>query len=330
MHPLIIVTINGRPISAGGFFMSQLISLELTDKEGVGSDTLNLEFNASRFTAVPQQKDKINVWLGYQETGSSYFGTFEVNDAELKCIPYVISVSAKAADMKSNLKTQQSRHWDDKTVGDQIKDLAEEAGLQPVISGPGADFMMTWNNMDNESALHFGERMAARHNALFDIKDGKMIFIDKGSGQTASGISMPSLIIRPEMSVVGSCSTKFSGRDSHKQVEAQHYDKAKAKMETVKAQANEKAEGSLRLRHAFSTKEEAESAAKSKAKDLERDAQTTSVEIIGNVRARGGTPMTYAGFHPQIDGVPFIIDTATHSFSKGAGYMTSISAKVKV
>lgn len=330
MHPLITVTINGRPISAGGFFMSQLISLDLTDKEGVGSDTLNLEFNASRFTAVPEQKDQIKVWLGYQETGTAFFGTFEVNDAELKCIPYTISVSAKAADMKSNLKTQQARHWDNKTVGDQIKDLAQEAGLQPVISGPGAEFMMTWNNMDNESALHFGERMARRHNALFDIKDGKMLFIDKGTGQTASGLEMPSLIIRPEMSVVGSCSTKFSGRDSHKEVEAQHYDKDKATREIVKAQANTKAEGTLRLRHAFGSKEEATSAAKSKAKDLERDAKTTSVEIVGNVMARGGSPMSYAGFHPQIDGVPFIIDTATHSYSKGAGYLTSISAKVKV
>lgn len=330
MHPLIIVTINGRPISAGGFFMSQLISLTLTDKEGVSADTLDLEFSASRFTSVPRQKDQIKVWLGYQETGAVYFGSFEVNDAELQCIPYIISVSAKSSDMKSELKTNKSRHWDNITVGDAIKDLANEAGLQPVISGEGAAFKMDYLNMEDESPLHFAERLARRHNALFDIKDGKMIFIDKGTGLSASGQSLAPLIITPGMMVVGSCSTKFTGRDSHKEVEGQYHDKAQATREIIKAPADAMAQGTLRLRHAFGSKEEAGRAAQSKAKDLQRDATTTNVEIVGNVQARGGTPMQYANVHPDVDSVPFIIDTATHNYAKGNGYLTSVSAKIKV
>lgn len=330
MHPLIIVTVDGKPISTGGAFMDQLLSLTVTDNEGAKSDTLQLEFNASRFTSVPRQKANIQVWMGYRETGTAYFGSFEVNDAELRAIPYIISVSAKASDMRTELKTNKSRHWDDTTLGSVLSELATENGLQPVISGAGAGFQSEYWAMEDESVIHFAERQARRHNATFTIKDGKFIFVDKGSGMSASGQALGGLVITPEMVIVGSLSVKFSGRDAHKKVEAAYHDKKKAKREIVSADGLKDSEGTLRLRHAFSSREEAESAAKSHAKDLQRAAESTTVDIEGNIAARGGVPMSYAGIHPQVDGTPFIIETAGHSYDKSSGYKTNVSAKVKV
>lgn len=328
MHPTIIVTVDGRPISAGGYFMSQLLNLTVTDNEGASSDTVSLEFVASRFTAVPRNKAKVQVWMGYG--APAYFGSYEVNDAELQAIPYIISVSAKSSDMRSELKTNKRRHWDNTTLGTVLSDLASEVGLQPVISGAGASFKQDWWGLEDESPMHFAERMARRHNATFTVKDGKFIFVDKGNGMSASGQSLGGLVITPPMMHVGTCRTTFTGRDAHKKVEAAWQDKGKAKREIVSADAVADAEGTQRLRHAFGSKEEAERAAESRAKDLQRAATSTSVDIVGNVAARGGVPFSYAGVHPQIDGTPFIIETATHSYSKREGYKTSISGKVKV
>ena len=330
MHPLVTVTINGRPISAGGFFMSQLISLELTDKEGISADTLNIEFAASRFTHVPRKKDKIKVWLGYQETGTSYFGSFDVNDAELQCVPYRIQVSAKASDMKSDLKTHQSRHWDEATIQQVFSELAQENGLAPLVSGQIASVTYPYINMEDESTLHFGQRIARRENGLFDIKDGKLIMVDKGAGLSGSGLSISPLVITPNMCLVGSCSTRFTGRDSHKSVEAQYHDKENAKRVLVEAMSDPEGEGVLRIKHAFEDERAAQAAAHSKAKELQRAATSTSVAIEGNVLGRAGQPMSYSGFHPEIDGIPFIIEAAQHSFSKSGGWITALTAKIKV
>lgn len=326
MKPIAVVHINGRPISSFGW--SRLLNLTLTDKKGTGSDTVALTFTAGRTVSVPRKKDLIQVRLGYEGQGLAYFGSFEVNDAELACIPYTIDVSGKATDMKSELKTNQSRHWDDNTVGGIFTELAEENGLTPVISGKIAEAKYPYMNMEDESVLHFGERIAARENGLFDVKDGKLIMIDNGAGLSGSGLAVTPLIITPPMSIVGSCRVKFSGRDEHKEVETAYHDKEKAKREIVKAPAGGQ-EGVLRLKHAFGNKEEAERAAKSKAKALQRRATSASVTIVGDARARGGAPMRFQGFHPQADGQPFIIETATHNVSK-AGWTTAISGEAQI
>ena len=36
----------------------------------------------------------------------------------------------------------------------------------------------------------------------------------------------------------------------------------------------------------------------------------------------------FSGVRPGLDGVPYIIDTATHTYSKTEGYRTQISAKL--
>lgn len=38
--------------------------------------------------------------------------------------------------------------------------------------------------------------------------------------------------------------------------------------------------------------------------------------------------MLFQGIRPGLDGVPYVIDTATHTYSKSAGYQTAISAKL--
>ncbi len=42
---------------------------------------------------------------------------------------------------------------------------------------------------------------------------------------------------------------------------------------------------------------------------------------------RAGAPLIYAGVRPELDGIEFIIETATHTLSK-SGYTTAIEAKL--
>jgi hypothetical protein len=329
VHPIVVLTIDGKPVSLG--FMSRLISVTVTDKEGTTSDTIDIELDAGPpAMSVPRQKAIITCSMGYQETGVAYMGTFTADEIELGCLPYKVKIQGKSADMREKLKEHRERHFDNKSVGDIVSQVAGEHGLQAQVSGNVGSHKYPWFGQQSESALHMVKRLADRHGALFAIKDNKLIFAEKGAGLTASGVAVGGVVVTPQMIVEGTCTVKFVERPAHNKVRGAWHDKDKAERTFEEAPADPEGKASYTLRHQYSDKGEAQNAAKSKGKDLQQAADTTSVTIEGNVAARGGGNMVYAGVHPQVDGLPWIIETAVHRFSKSPGYQTQIDGKAKV
>jgi hypothetical protein len=50
--------------------------------------------------------------------------------------------------------------------------------------------------------------------------------------------------------------------------------------------------------------------------------------VTGDTAIVAGAPLLFEGVRPGLDGVPYIIDTATHTYNKKDGYRTVISAKL--
>lgn len=329
-YPKFVITINGKPVS--GLFLSLLKSVTINDRKGVRSDSIELDLNDGPpvFSEIPSKDAIIRCWGGYADGGLVYFGSYKDADVSVQCLPYGMRISAKAADVNSKATEHQERHWDGKTVGDVFGQLAGEAGLQLQIAPALASmkFPRDWTGMQNESIMHFGRRQAERLGADFGVKDGKMLMVEKGKGQSASGAAMGQLVVTPPMIVQGTCEAHFSAREKPKDVKAEYQDLATGKRETVTVPGSPDGKKSYTLRHSYGDKDEAERAAKGKAREAMMSADTTSVEIEGNTAARGGAPMTYAGVRPGLDGQKFIIETAAHSFSK-SGYKTKIDAKAE-
>jgi len=95
--------------------------------------------------------------------------------------------STARAPICAALKQRRARHWDQKTVKDIVSQIASENGLSRVIDDEVAGYTYEWFGQEHESDLHVVERLARRRNALFSVKDGKLIFAKKGSGKSASG-----------------------------------------------------------------------------------------------------------------------------------------------
>lgn len=323
-HPIVEITIDGVPVS--DFFWSKLISVTVTDKEGFSSDTIDLEIEAGgpQFISLPRSKAVITCAMGIGVP--VYMGTFEADAPELHCYPHVIKVTGKAIDIRGKAKEHDQRHWDDSDFGTVAGELAGEMGLSLQIDPRIAKFKGKdgYFAMEQESRLHFLERTSRRLGGVFTVKDGKALILDKGMGLTAGGAAIGGLIITPPMHIQGSMSVKFSEREQHKKVRASYYDDKAARQEFAEAEANPQGEADYTLRHRFANKEEAEEAAKSRAKALQRSADSTSVTIEGNSAARGGAPMSYLGFHPDVDGLPFVIESAAHTYVKGGGYTVAI------
>ena len=331
MHPRCILTINGTPVA--GVFWERLVSVQVTDREGHRSDTIALTLeDGLPHATIPDDGDIIQCWLGYapgvDATGLEYMGRFKITDVDIKCLPYLLEIKGEAADMTAKLKEHKERHWDNKKVRDIVGQVATEAGLTAQVSGKVGDMVLPWWGQQNESGLHMLQELADRHNALFTIKDGKVLFAERGAGQSVGGAALPPLILTPSVIKQGTCTVSKQKRSKHKSVSAEYYDRDEAKRKRETEPGEDKSEAEFTLRHAFSGKDEAKRAAKSRSKYLKREGERTAVEIEGNPTAKAGRPMAYAGVRPGVDGTVYVIEEASHTFSK-KGYTTSLKGKVK-
>lgn len=322
------ITVNGKPVAS--IFNDRLISVTIVDKEGVTSDTVSCELNDPKpFAAIPRKGDTIGVRLGYLETGVADFGTYTADDPEVRCLPYGMTVNGKGANVRDKAKQHRSRHWDDKTVKDIVSEIAGEHGLTPIIDPEIGAHQYTWFGQEDESDLHLVERLARRHDALFSIKDGKLIFAAKGTGRSNSGAALTQVIASAANIVVGTCRTTFSFRHKYKNVKGRVQDRAKAELVEVEEASDDEGTADYTMPEPFEDVGEAKKAAGAKARQLKRETILTSVTLYGDPTIRAGAIFFYSGVRPELDEIDFIIESATHRLSK-AGYTVDVEAKLYV
>lgn len=329
MHARVEVTVDGKPVA--GAFYERLISLSVTDKEGVSSDTFDASLNDGppAFLALPRTGALVDIRLGYEGGGLRSVGRFVVDKVTAKCLPYSVSISGKSADLrKRKLKENKERHWDDKAVKDIVGEIAAESGLAPAVDEEIGAYRYTWLGQQDESDIHFLERLARRHNALFTVKDGRLILAKRGSGLSAGGAFVGSVVVTPAIVIQDSCEFEVNDRTKYKKVVAYHQDKGRAERVEVAADSDADGDSIYRLPEPFADVAEADKAAQAKARQLKRGEGSASVTVVGDTAIVAGAPLLFSGVRPGLDGVPYLIDSVTHEYSKQGGFLTKISAKL--
>ncbi|MCW4114729.1 contractile injection system protein, VgrG/Pvc8 family [Aurantimonas sp. MSK8Z-1] len=321
------ITINGRKVASA--FDERLIALTVTDREGSVSDEVRFDLDdGNPFIAIPRKGDIVGVRLGYLETGLAWFGQYTVEDPEVRCLPYALSVSGKGASMRDDLKTHKERHWDDAPLSAVIGEIAAEHQLAPLVDPTLGGFVYHWIGQQDESDIHFLERLARRHGAVFSVKDGRLIFAAKGSGRAPGGTALTAIEASPDTIVENSCVVRFAHRYKFRRAVAVTQDREKADRVESAADSDEEGEADYRLGEPFADEDEAQAAAESQAAELKRNTITTSVTLWGDPRIRAGAPFRYSGVRPEIDALRFVITEATHTLTK-SGYTVALEAKLQ-
>jgi phage protein D len=151
-----------------------------------------------------------------------------------------------------------------------------------------------------------------------------LVFARRGSARSASGTFVGTVIIRPEMIVQSSCSFEANDRTKYSKVVAYYQDRDKAQRVEIEADGDADGDSVYRIPEPYGSLEEADKAAQAKAKALKRGEGSSSVTVIGDPTIIAGAPLLFEDVRPGLDGVPYIIDTATHTFSKSS-YTTALS-----
>ena len=319
MTPDFRIEVDGQDRT--GIINDRLLRLRITDEAGVKSDRLEFAVDdRDNLVALPRTGAKVKVWLGYCETGVSYMGLFVVDEVVVSGVPEKITIRARAADMREKLKQHKTRHFEKTTLGGVVRKIAGEHGLRPVLSGDVAGIEVPYLAQTEESDMHLLTRLARQHDATFKVADGRLIFVRRGEGRSASGRAMQVRLRRPDLI---SWEATWKERPRYGSVQARWHHRGEARSRIEKAGDGEPV---FTLRHEYPNRAEAKAAAAAKLRKLKRGEGVLQCTISGNPVVAAEAELVVSGVREGVDG-NWTIRTATHTLDKQEGYLTEIEAE---
>ncbi|MGO4871467.1 MAG: phage late control D family protein [Roseiarcus sp.] len=197
--PIIQISIGGQDVS--GAVGPRVVKGRVTRTDGEKADALELTLsNYDGMLAKPQRGATLSIGLGFVEFGgASDRGAYIIQDVTKNGVPAEFHVTGQSADLKKTLKTQKTRAWvAPKTLGDVLNEVAGDNGLAAAVDATLAalpiDMILA---QTGESDMHLVMRLARRFDAVAKFASGKLAFVPKGAGTTASGAGIAAITIAP-------------------------------------------------------------------------------------------------------------------------------------
>lgn len=269
MTPFVEISIAGRVIGGVG---KRALPGQLVEYDGEHADELHLSIsNYDGMLQKPRKDERVTVRLGWKETGVAKIGEFVITEIDKVGPSAQFHIVGHSADLKKTLKKQKTRAWKkDKKLGDVIKDVAKDNDLQPAIDSELEKVEIEKIiAQTGESDMHLVTRLARQYGALAKFKDGRLVFVKKGKGTTASGQPAERETITPN-DCVGF--TFHSGaRNERGKAKATHYDRSKAKRNVEESRGGgDDGSPDYFHPHSYGTQIEALTQARSRKEDFDR------------------------------------------------------------
>lgn len=319
MTPAFMIMANGADVTA--VLRDRLVSLEAIDEDGLKADRLEIELDdRDGRIAWPEIEAVLELSLGYAETGLVRIGAYAVDGLAGEGPRQTMRVTAKAVDMKAGARAPKTRAWADATLGDIVRKIAAEAGLDAAVGEAVAAIRWPYLAQTAESDLHFLTRIVRGLDIVAKPAGGALVVQRRGEGVTAAGDTIAPLAL-PRARLAGWRWT-LGRRETYACVEAEWSDIGAGV--TRKVVAGE-GEPKRRIRHVFASEAEATRAARGELDQSGRSA----LELSGDVA--GFEPGLFAGgllrisdLRPELAG-DWQVTRVAHRL--GAGLATSFDAR---
>ena len=323
MQPVFTITADRQDITAA--IKDRLISLSVTDERGIQSDTLEIRLDdRDRSIRLPRTGAELNLHLGYKHGKLSPVGLFTVDELTAEGPPDVLVIRARAADFRQSLKEQKTRSWEDKTLDAIARTIASEHRLEPVIADALKSTTIAHIDQTEESDLHFLTRLGKEYDCISTIKEGRLILMPKGQGQTASGKNTPRVEIKPEQ--LTSYRFTLADRGKYVAVIAHWHDTSTGQRVPVRV-GQRSGSPVTTLRGLKPDAEAAKVAAQTQLERLQRGTVTGNLSLPGNPLLRTEGRLKLSGFRNGIDG-DWVIKQVTHKLDRH-GFKTSVQTESK-
>jgi phage protein D len=322
--PALMVIYEGRDITAN--VTPALIELEYSDYMEGESDHVSLELEDAerRWQSAwyPQFGDTVNVQLGYADAPLLPCGNFEVDEVELGGPPDTIRIKALAAGIKRSVRTRNGRAYEDATLGDIAKTIAQRNKL--TLAGQIEPIKIARVTQVYETDLTFLKRVAEAYGYSFSVRGKTLCFFKRSELKAAE----PALVIRRQdvesfrfrdkvCGVVTACTAAYH----NPQTKALQ----KATVKDPDARGNAHSADELKLNAKAENDSQARLQAAAALDRANEDQTGGSLSLPGEVRLMSGRNVQLEGFG-AMDG-KYTITRAQHRISRASGYGTDIEVK---
>ncbi|MBV1702639.1 MAG: hypothetical protein KGQ46_12540 [Hyphomicrobiales bacterium] len=325
MVPIIQVSIDGRDVSSG--VAARILEGEVVQHDGGHGDECHLLIsNFDGRLAKPARGGLIDVRVGFAATGVRSLGQFKVQEIAKHGPKAHFSVVGHGVDLITSLKAQHTRVWNQTTLGAILGTLAGENGLTLAIDGKLGATAVTTLAQTHESDMHLITRLARHYGAIGKPMGGRLLFIPKGAGTSASGATLPPIVVTPN-DLEGSFTISTSDRPKRGKVVAHHFDRGTGKREQV---SHDTGDGGpdYHLPHMYGDAASAQAACAARATDFKAAKGTFKGTLkSGDNQMQAGGVLTSQGFGDD-DDHDWIIKRVPHRFGDH-GYVTGFDAEVK-
>ncbi|WP_336801820.1 phage late control D family protein [Kaistia sp. MMO-174] len=321
-----VITIDGQDVSSN--VLPRLLNLSVVDKAGSSSDTCSIELDdTGGVLLLPRTGAAIEVSLGAAGVSTVFTGTVDEVQSQGSGSGITLTVSAKGFDSQSKAKQPQRKHWDEKSLGDVLSEAGQLAGIGDVqVAGALASLTRRYWAMQNESFLHFGERIAREVGGTFKIAGSRAILAERNGGTSASGAALPAVVAAWGDNLISWDISPVLGRPRFKEARVRHYD-AKAGKYVYETEQVEDPDAKAILTDRFDAADADQAKAKAKAHKTSADREKGGGTIVmnGTTTPQPEATVTLVGARPGIDGT-YRIETVTHQFD-GNGWTTRLEVK---
>jgi phage protein D len=300
----------------------RLLSLRITDESGLTSDSLEIKLDDRDYAIEwPSHGAELNVFLSANAVGFLSMGIYVVDEIEHTGPPQVLTIRAKACDMRTSLKIPKTRSWDSITIDGLVQAIAAEHGLTAKVGEDFTGISIPHLDQTNESDLHLLARLAKEHDAITKPVREFLVFVPNGTAKTFTGKTMPVIDVATNQITQHRCSQ--TERAKFGSVTAHWHDLESAEKQSVTVG---KEQPVFSQRNTFSSEEEAVNAAKAKLVQLSRGTATLSLTMIGNPFIQAEGRILLNGMRPPLNG-DWIISRAEHQID-ASGYLTRCEATI--
>ncbi|WP_085625577.1 MULTISPECIES: phage late control D family protein [unclassified Pseudomonas] len=319
MKPQFRIVADGTDITR--LINDRLLMLRTLDKPGMESDEFELRIDdRDQAVSLPSRGAKVEIFLGYDGAQLTRINSYTVDEVELTGPPDTLVIRGKASDMRGSGKTTRNGSFEGKTLAEIVATVARRNGWVPACDVqtvvPRADQL-------GESDYNFITRIARLHDCTAKVTNGKLLVLKRQAGVTASGKTLPTVIIR--RSDVSRYSFRLGDRSTHKSVKATHHNAKTGTLDVIELK-NDDAPGGLPPvhtdRHIHPNKTAAEQAAKARLAAFNRSTAGVRLEMPGRVDLFAERQINARGFKDGFDG-EYLVDSLEQVFTQ-SGWSTTV------
>lgn len=295
-----------------------LLSVEIVLTSGGEPDRLTATL-ADPMGRLPRPREgaRIHATLGYRSGASRRFGPFVLDrygGGFSEGSGERLELTGTSVDFRKMAKSRATQTHERKSLADILKAEASAAGLDALVSPAFSGFVYEHFIRGEKSLMQMIGELADVHDAIEKYEDGRILFLERGAALDVSGLLRSHALTRADLRE-WQWSRDFQA--NYAGVKAAWRDHDKGKRVVTKAPLD-KGDPWYEIRKLFPDAKTAETAARSKARQLAR--KERSIDIT----CRAGDPnlleqmqLTLSGLSPEADRT-WLTTTVTHSFDAEA------------